>query len=84
MIWYFLEKSHPAPNRYDFQSVYGLLTAQLGGMVRYGEVNQFTKVSQSLPIQFKVLLREEFTILPSQVKEQSDFGTAESEPISLI
>ena len=50
MIWYFLEKSRPAPNRYDFQSAYGLLTAQLGGMVRYGEVNQFTKVSQSLPI----------------------------------
>ena len=31
-------------------------------MVRYGEVNQFTKVSQTRLIEFKVLFMKEFTI----------------------
>ena len=42
----------------------------LGELIRSGEVNQFTYVSQN-----KFLLILEFTILPNRIKERSDFDT---------
>ena len=75
--------TNPSPNvivTRDFQSINGSLrltcVVWLSEPVHVGEPVP-THIIQSLFI-------EEFTILPSQVKERSDFVRSGTEPVSLI